>query len=163
MSHPARKPAPRRALHPRDITDAERRVLEPLSEGLCAKQIGVQLGLAENTVKSHLTRISRRWNVQGRQALLVAAYQRGELPLPEGPELLVLRSALLEIARLVGTSVQSDGLDPEVVIPALRARLAADAGMTVRLPPDWRTQVESYPTWAADNVIELVEEWQDQT
>ncbi len=117
-----------------EITDAERRVLNLLPDGLNSGQIATRLHLAESTVKSHLVAISERWGVHGRPAILVEAYRRGELPLPDGPELL-----------------------------ALRERLAADTRNTVRLPPDWRTQVESNAIWVADDVIALVEEWQAQS
>ncbi len=116
-----------------EITDAERRVLILLPDGLNSSQIATRLHLAESTVKSHLVAISERWGVHGRPAILVEAYRRGELPLPDGPELRVLRE-----------------------------RLDADTRNTVRLPPDWRTQVESNAIWVADDVIALVEEWQVQ-
>ena len=119
-----------------EITDAERRVLNLLPDGLNSGQIATRLHLAESTVKSHLVAISERWGVHGRPAILVEAYRRGEFPLPEGPELVGLRAALREIARLAGTFAQPDGINPEVVITALRARLAADT----RTTEEWQAQ-----------------------
>lgn len=144
----------------RGLTDAERRVVDLLPTTLTTGQIATRTGINENTVKTHLVRISKRWQVRGRMAIVVRAYELGMLPLPTGPELVALRVAMAEIGRLAAVDDGPDGATPEAVVDAVRARLAADADTRVSLPADWRTQVESSEWWSANNVIGLIEEWQ---
>jgi NarL family two-component system response regulator LiaR len=62
---------PRRAAEP--LTPREREVLGLLAEGLANKEIGARLGIAEKTVKAHVTRVLDKLGVQSRtQAALVA-------------------------------------------------------------------------------------------
>ena len=63
-----------------DLTAREREVLELVAEGLSNQEIGERLGLAEKTIKHHMTNILGKLHVRSRveAALLVA---RGGLPL----------------------------------------------------------------------------------
>ena len=63
-----------------DLTGREREVLELVAEGLSNQEIGERLGLAEKTIKHHMTNILGKLHVRSRveAALLVA---RGGLPL----------------------------------------------------------------------------------
>jgi NarL family two-component system response regulator LiaR len=62
---------PRRAAEP--LTVRERAVLGLVAEGLANKEIGLRLGIAEKTVKAHVTRVLDKLGVQSRtQAALVA-------------------------------------------------------------------------------------------
>ena len=144
----------------RPLTLAERRVVNLLPSNLTTKQIGTRLGLTEHTVKSHLRRISARWGVQGRVALTIRVYELGLVPLPDGPELTVLRWAIAEITRIAATTDLPDRARPEVVVAAVRARLASPKATQAFLPPDWRTQIEASGRWSADCVIQLIEQWQ---
>jgi DNA-binding NarL/FixJ family response regulator len=51
---------------PEQLTDRERDVLDLLGEGLSNKDIAARLGIAERTVKAHLTSAFRRLGVQRR-------------------------------------------------------------------------------------------------
>jgi DNA-binding NarL/FixJ family response regulator len=62
---------PRRAAEP--LTPRERAVLGLVAEGLANREIGLRLGIAEKTVKAHVTRVLDKLGVQSRtQAALVA-------------------------------------------------------------------------------------------
>jgi DNA-binding NarL/FixJ family response regulator len=62
---------PRRAAEP--LTVRERAVLGLVAEGLANKEIALRLGIAEKTVKAHVTRVLDKLGVQSRtQAALVA-------------------------------------------------------------------------------------------
>jgi DNA-binding NarL/FixJ family response regulator len=65
------------------LTTREREVLELVAEGLSNQEIGERLGLAEKTVKHHMTNILGKLHVRSRveAALLVA---RGGLPAAPG-------------------------------------------------------------------------------
>jgi DNA-binding CsgD family transcriptional regulator len=143
----------------RSLTEAEHRVVAQLPSNQTNQQIADRLGLTEDTVKSHLQRISGRWQVQGRIAITVRAYELGMIPLPNGPEIKVLRSALAAIGRLVGVRPREGGVRPEAVVRTVRNRVALTSGAGVALPPDWRTQIESHGG-SASHVIQLIEGWQ---
>lgn len=65
----ARQPRPEQA----DLTDREREVLGLVAQGLANKQIARSLGIAERTVKAHLTSVFQRIGVSDRtQAALWA-------------------------------------------------------------------------------------------
>jgi DNA-binding NarL/FixJ family response regulator len=64
-----------------DLTAREQEVLDLLAEGLANKQIARRLGIAEKTVKAHLTSVFQRIGVTDRtQAALWAQRQRGTDP-----------------------------------------------------------------------------------
>ena len=64
---------------PNPLSERERQVLTLLSQGLVAKQIALELSLAENTVRSHLHRIYRRIGVADRTQAVLMARDRGWL------------------------------------------------------------------------------------
>jgi DNA-binding NarL/FixJ family response regulator len=66
----ARKPAS-------ELSARERQVLSLLAAGKCNKEISTDLGIAEVTVKCHLSLIFLRLNVTDRTQAVIAAVQRG--------------------------------------------------------------------------------------
>ncbi|MGV4927741.1 PAS domain-containing protein (plasmid) [Streptomyces sp. BHT-5-2] len=67
-------PAPRAATSP-----VEARILALAAGGATTAAIGGALGLTVDGVNYHLTRLARRWRVQGRTALVARAYVLGVL------------------------------------------------------------------------------------
>lgn len=61
------------------LSQRELEVLRLVAEGLVNKQIGGQLGLSENTVKTHLTRIMGKLDVHDRTSLAMRAVALGLL------------------------------------------------------------------------------------
>lgn len=61
------------------LSHRELEVLRLVAEGLVNKQIGVELGLSENTVKTHLTRIMGKLDVHDRTSLAMRAVALGLL------------------------------------------------------------------------------------
>jgi DNA-binding NarL/FixJ family response regulator len=59
--------------HTPDLTDREREVLTLVRDGLANKQIARRLGIAERTVKAHLTSIFQRLGVTDRTQAAVWA------------------------------------------------------------------------------------------
>ncbi|MEU2790450.1 PAS domain-containing protein [Streptomyces sp. NPDC007100] len=68
-------PAPARAA----ANPVETRILALAASGATTAAIGSRLGLTVDGVNYHLTRLSRRWRVQGRAALVAKAYVLGVL------------------------------------------------------------------------------------
>lgn len=60
-----------------ELSSRERQVLGLLVEGKCNKEIASELGIAEATVKCHLSVIFLRLNVTDRTQAVLAALQRG--------------------------------------------------------------------------------------
>lgn len=60
-----------------ELSARERQVLALLAAGKCNKEIAADLGLAEVTVKCHLSVIFLRLNVSDRTQAVIAAVQRG--------------------------------------------------------------------------------------
>jgi DNA-binding NarL/FixJ family response regulator len=60
-----------------DLSPRETEVLELIAQGLSNREIGKALGIAEATVKWHVSIILSRLNVGDRTEALVAALQRG--------------------------------------------------------------------------------------
>jgi two-component system, NarL family, response regulator len=73
----ARRLAARAATN--SLSQRELEVLRLVAEGLVNKQIGVNLGLSENTVKTHLTRIMGKLEVHDRTSLAMRAVALGLL------------------------------------------------------------------------------------
>ncbi|REK89030.1 PAS domain-containing protein [Streptomyces inhibens] len=67
-------PAPRGSASP-----VEARILALAAGGATTASIGTALGLTVDGVNYHLTRLARRWRVQGRTALVARAYVLGVL------------------------------------------------------------------------------------
>ena len=60
---------------PSELTDAERRVLPLLDSRLTLREIGRELYLSHNTVRSHVHSIYRKLGVTSRQEAVAAARQ----------------------------------------------------------------------------------------
>jgi two-component system, NarL family, response regulator len=60
-----------------ELSARERQVLSLLAQGRCNKEIAAELGIAEVTVKCHLSVIFLRLNVTDRTQAVIAAVQRG--------------------------------------------------------------------------------------
>ena len=62
------------------LTEREREVLAAVARGARSKEIPVQLGVTESTVKAHLASIYGKLGVDSRASAVVAAIARGLLP-----------------------------------------------------------------------------------
>jgi NarL family two-component system response regulator YdfI len=62
-----------------EVTEREMEVLRAVGEGLTSKQIALQLGITERTVKAHLTNIYNKLGVDSRAAAIAEAARRGWL------------------------------------------------------------------------------------
>ncbi|MBW8815420.1 MAG: response regulator transcription factor [Caulobacterales bacterium] len=56
-----------------ELTPTQMKVLEGVNSGLLNKQIAFHLGIAEATVKAHMTALMRKLNVQNRTQVAIAA------------------------------------------------------------------------------------------
>jgi len=65
---------PRRVPH---LTPTQIKVLQGVHSGLLNKQIAFDLGIAEATVKAHMTALMRRLNVRNRTQVAIAARELG--------------------------------------------------------------------------------------
>lgn len=61
------------------VSEAQARILALAASGATTAAIGKALGLTVDGVNYHLTRLSQRWRVQGRTALVAKAYALGVL------------------------------------------------------------------------------------
>lgn len=57
----------------RDLTPTQWKVLEGVNSGRLNKQIAFDLGIAEATVKAHMTAVMRKLNVHNRTQAAIAA------------------------------------------------------------------------------------------
>ena len=62
--------------HTADLTNAERKVLDLIGDGLSNREIGERLGVAEKTVKNHITSLLAKMGLQRRTQ--VAAWVAGQ-------------------------------------------------------------------------------------
>lgn len=67
-------------IDPAILTDRRRQVLDLLVEGLSNKEIGARLYLTEDTVKTHVHKLLRIFNVSKRELLIITAYRSGLVP-----------------------------------------------------------------------------------
>lgn len=59
------------------LTPTQLKVLEGVHSGLLNKQIAFHLGIAEATVKAHMTALMRKLNVRNRTQVAIAAQSMG--------------------------------------------------------------------------------------
>lgn len=59
------------------LTPTQLKVLEGVHSGLLNKQIAYDLGIAEATVKAHMTALMRKLNVRNRTQVAIAAQSMG--------------------------------------------------------------------------------------
>ena len=59
------------------LTPTQMRVLQGVHSGLLNKQIAFDLGIAEATVKAHMTALMRKLNVRNRTQVAIAAESMG--------------------------------------------------------------------------------------
>ena len=62
-----------------NLTEREQEVLEAVARGERSKEIAVQLGISERTIKAHLASIYNKLGVDSRAAAIAVAAQRGLL------------------------------------------------------------------------------------
>jgi NarL family two-component system response regulator YdfI len=67
------------SIEPVNLTDRELEVLQSVARGERSKEIAVQLGISERTVKAHLASIYNKLGVDSRAAAIAIAAQRGLL------------------------------------------------------------------------------------
>lgn len=72
ISHGSRQPGAAAALAVQ-LTPTQIKVLHGVSSGLLNKQIAFDLGIAETTVKAHMTALMRKLNVRNRTQVAIAA------------------------------------------------------------------------------------------
>ena len=63
------------------ITEREGEIIEHISEGCSNKEVARRLNISEYTVKAHLNRIFRKFNVSSRSKLIAFA-QKKKIPRP---------------------------------------------------------------------------------
>lgn len=69
--------APRKALVITDLTDREREILVLIGKGLSNVEIAAQLFIAEQTVKTHVSRIFTKLGLRDRVQAVILAYDAG--------------------------------------------------------------------------------------
>ena len=65
-----------------ELTPTQLKVLEGVNSGLLNKQIAFDLGIAEATVKAHMTALMRKLNVHNRTQAAIAAQALVHWPRP---------------------------------------------------------------------------------
>ena len=65
------------------ITLREREILDLISKGRANKEIGSELGIAEDTVKRHISNIFQKLNVSDRAQATAEAIRRGIVKIEE--------------------------------------------------------------------------------
>jgi len=94
------------------LTERERMILRLATEGRSNPDIAAILGVANGTVRNHISNIYAKLNVDNREAAIRAAQNLRELPKPEAHQRHELRTPLhtiLGLARLMQTKLQRDG------------------------------------------------------
>jgi DNA-binding NarL/FixJ family response regulator len=73
-------------VHHSALTPREREILECIVRGLSNKEIALELGVSEGTVRIHVSHVLEKLGVSGRTQAAVAAIERGILHLDRLPE-----------------------------------------------------------------------------
>lgn len=64
------------------LTPREKEILSYIAQGFLNKQIAIELGISEQTIKNHVTSILRKLNVNVRTEAVVVAIKQGLISLP---------------------------------------------------------------------------------
>ncbi len=80
--HPSAASALADRIQSPDVTPREREVLDLMAAGRSNKEIGMQLGVTEGTVKVHVNHLFAKLGVDGRVAASMLALKRGIVQLP---------------------------------------------------------------------------------
>ncbi len=94
------------------LTTRERTILRLVAEGMSNPQIAETLGVANGTVRNHISNIYSKLNVDNREAAVRAAQRLRELPTPGANlrhELRTPLHTLLGLARLMQNKLTRDG------------------------------------------------------
>jgi DNA-binding NarL/FixJ family response regulator len=83
---------------PYNLSDREVQILTLLADGHGSRQICGELFITNNTLKSHLYRISKRMGCGERAGMVSLAYRAGVLRIP-GPELMRQATELVQRQR----------------------------------------------------------------
>ena len=106
---------------PSVLTPRQRRVLEHLRKGLTNREIGDELGITEDGVKAHLSRLFLRFGVSNRVELLAAVQMD-----PVGDRALTLAAELGSLRAIAGRANAATGaITPTADTNGLEARLSA--------------------------------------
>ncbi|MFT4214075.1 MAG: response regulator transcription factor [Microbacterium sp.] len=73
----AQSPAQRAMTRDQELTERELEVVTLLAQGMSNAEIAAEMFISEATVKSHLGRITAKWNVRDRVQVLIRATQFG--------------------------------------------------------------------------------------
>ncbi|MBV6696795.1 LuxR C-terminal-related transcriptional regulator [Kitasatospora aureofaciens] len=79
LDEPAAAPAAPPAVPRAEVSPTEARILAAAARGATTAQIAKEIGLTPDGVNYHLTRLTRRWHVPNRTALVARAYATGVL------------------------------------------------------------------------------------
>jgi two-component system, NarL family, response regulator YdfI len=77
LTHPSEHPSDATAERMGDLTERELQVLRMLADGLANKQIGVELGISEHTVKYHISSILDKLGASGRTEAVTLGIRHG--------------------------------------------------------------------------------------
>lgn len=110
------------------LTGQEMAVLKLLPYGLTYSQIGKRLFIAENTVKTYIRKINRKWGTSNSIQVLMCAFENGVLTLKvdfdeQTAALDEYRTTVFEVARLLGIAEVKQGLTRQRITAELRTRL----------------------------------------